>query len=98
MLTVFWDSLGVLLAHFQKRGENRTVKDAIRKKFPGHLAKGVILQNDNARPHTPKQPRREFENDNGNVLDICPTSRTWPLVTSDCLVGYETTLVANVLC
>jgi hypothetical protein len=22
MLTVFWDSQGVLLAHFQKRGEN----------------------------------------------------------------------------
>jgi hypothetical protein len=42
MLTVFWDSQGVLLAHFQKRGENvysasycevlLKLRDAVRRK------------------------------------------------------------------
>jgi hypothetical protein len=48
MLNVFWDSQGVLFAHFQKRGENATsawcrqdllkLRDAIRRKSPGQLA------------------------------------------------------------
>jgi hypothetical protein len=61
MLTVFCDSQGVLLANFQKRGENvistsycvvlLKLRDAIRRKLPGHLATG-LLHYDNARPHT----------------------------------------------
>jgi hypothetical protein len=48
MLTVVWDSQGVLLAHFQKRGENVNsptncevllkLRDAIRRKRPGQPA------------------------------------------------------------
>jgi hypothetical protein len=48
MLTVFWDFRGVLLAHFQKRGENVNfasycevllkLRDAIRRKLTGQLA------------------------------------------------------------
>jgi hypothetical protein len=62
MLTVFWDSQGVLLAHFQKRGENVNpasycevllkLRDEIRRKRPGQLARGVLLHHDNAGPHT----------------------------------------------
>jgi histone-lysine N-methyltransferase SETMAR len=62
MLTVFWDSQGVLLAHFQKRGENvnsasycevlTKLRDAIRKKTSRPMARGVLLHHDNARPHT----------------------------------------------
>jgi hypothetical protein len=62
MLTVFWDSQGVLLAHFQKHGENVnsasyrevTLKfwDAIHRKHPGQLAREVLLHHDNARPYT----------------------------------------------
>jgi hypothetical protein len=62
MLTMFWDSQGVLLAHFQKRGKNvksasycedlLMLRDAIRRKRPGQLARWVLLQLDNARPHT----------------------------------------------
>jgi hypothetical protein len=48
MFTVFWDSQEVLLAHFQKRGENvnsslycgevlLTLLDAIRRKHTGQL-------------------------------------------------------------
>jgi hypothetical protein len=45
MLTEFWDSQGVLLNHFQKRGENLNsasycevllkLRDSIRRKLPG---------------------------------------------------------------
>jgi hypothetical protein len=62
MLTVFWDSQAVLLGHFQKRGEKVNsatycevllkLRDAIRRKCPGQLAKEVLLHHDNARPHT----------------------------------------------
>jgi hypothetical protein len=50
MLTVFWNSLRVLLIHFQKRCENANsasycevllkLRNAIRRKLPGQLAKG----------------------------------------------------------
>jgi hypothetical protein len=60
--TVFWDSQGVLFAHFQKLGENvnsvsycevlLTLQDAIHRKQPGHLARVVLLHHDNVRSHT----------------------------------------------
>jgi hypothetical protein len=62
MITVFWNYQGVLLAHFQKRGENVNsvsycnvllkLWDAIHGKRPGQLARRVLLHHDNARPHT----------------------------------------------
>jgi hypothetical protein len=62
MLTVLWDSQGVLLAHIQKRGENVNSalhcevlfknRDTICRKHPGQLARGVLLNCDNTRPHT----------------------------------------------
>jgi hypothetical protein len=61
-LTVFWDSQEVLLTHFQTRGENVNsavyyevllkLCDAIRRKHPGQLARGVLFHHDNARSHT----------------------------------------------
>jgi hypothetical protein len=54
MFNVFWNSLGVLLTHFQKSGENVNsasygevllkLRDAIRRKFPGQLARGILAQ------------------------------------------------------
>jgi hypothetical protein len=62
MLTMFRDSQGVLLAHFQKHGENMSsasycevllmLWDTILTKQPGKLAKGILLHHDSARPHT----------------------------------------------
>jgi histone-lysine N-methyltransferase SETMAR len=59
ILTVFWDSQAVLLVHFQKHDENvksvsycevlLTLRDAVRRKRRGKLAKGVLLHHDNAR-------------------------------------------------
>jgi hypothetical protein len=64
MLTVFWDSQEVLLAHFQKYDENVNsssyckvllkLENAIHRKRPGQLARGVLLHHDNARPNTAK--------------------------------------------
>jgi hypothetical protein len=61
-LTIFWDSLGVLLALFQKHGENVNCAlycevllklwDKIRRKLPGQLARGVLLHHENSSPHT----------------------------------------------
>jgi hypothetical protein len=62
MLTAFWDSQRVLLAHFQNCGENVNLasycevllklQDAIHRKSPGKLAGGVMLHPGNARPNT----------------------------------------------
>jgi hypothetical protein len=51
VLTVFCGSQGILLSHFQKRGRNVNsalycevllkLRDAIRRKVPGQLARGV---------------------------------------------------------
>jgi histone-lysine N-methyltransferase SETMAR len=59
---VFWNSQGVLLAHFQKRGENVNSKSycevllklwhAIHRKYPCQLVRGILLHHNNARPHT----------------------------------------------
>jgi hypothetical protein len=66
MLTVFWDSQGVLLAHFQKYIENMNyasyfevllkLRDAIRRKCPGHL-----LHRGNARPHTVRATQKRIQ-------------------------------------
>jgi histone-lysine N-methyltransferase SETMAR len=63
MLTVFWDSQGVLLEHDLERGTtvnsvgysemlSTGLKPAIRIKRRGLLSSGVLLLHDNARPHT----------------------------------------------
>jgi hypothetical protein len=72
MLTVLWDSQGVLLADFQKRGENvkstsycevlLKIRDAIRRKLPGQMARGYRFVMTMPDPIQPEQPRREFKN------------------------------------
>ena len=63
MPTVFWDSQGSVLEHYQERGTTINsarysemltdrLKPAIRSKRRGLLSKGVVLLHDNARPHT----------------------------------------------
>ena len=63
MLTIFWDSQGVLLEHYLERGTtvnsvgysemlSTELKPAIRTKRWGLLSSGVLLLHDNAHPHT----------------------------------------------
>jgi transposase InsO family protein len=71
MLTTFWNSQGVLLAHFQKHGENVNsasyyevrlkLEDAIHRKRPGQLARGVLLHHDNASPHTARATQKRIQ-------------------------------------
>jgi histone-lysine N-methyltransferase SETMAR len=63
MLTLFWDEQGVILAHYMPRGNtvnsatyadllNNHLRPTIKSKQRGLLSTGVLLQHDNARPHT----------------------------------------------
>jgi hypothetical protein len=85
MLTVFWDSQGVVLVHFQKRREN--VNSAFYSEVSLKLQDAVHgkVQTIPASIQ-PEQPRREFNNYSGNFLDILLTARTWALMTSISLV------------
>ena len=62
MLTVFWDSQGPVLEHYQERGTTINsarysemltdrLKPAIRSRRRGLLLKSVVLLHDNARQH-----------------------------------------------
>jgi histone-lysine N-methyltransferase SETMAR len=82
MLTVFWDSQGVVLVHLQKRGKimNSTsyckvllkLRDAIRRKRPGQLARGVLLHHDNASPHTARATQDRIQELQWEVLEEHP--------------------------
>jgi hypothetical protein len=71
MLTMFWDSQEVLLAHFRKHGEGvdsasycevlLRLQDAVHRKLPGQLVRGVRLQHDNARPHTAQATQERIQ-------------------------------------
>jgi histone-lysine N-methyltransferase SETMAR len=63
MLTLLWEKHGVILEHYMARGNTATsatypdlLKNhpcpAIKSKRRGRLSTGVLLQHDNARPHT----------------------------------------------
>ena len=63
MLTLFWDERELILEHYTPRGNNvnsATYADllknhlcpAMKSKRHGLLSTGVLLQHDNARPHT----------------------------------------------
>jgi hypothetical protein len=66
MLTMFWDSQGVLLTHFQKCGENVNytsyceallkLQDEIRRKLPGQLAREVLLNHQCQTPYSTSNP------------------------------------------
>ena len=63
MLTLFWDERGVILEQYVPRGNTEKsvtcadllknhLRPAIKSKRRGLLSTGVLLQHDNARPHT----------------------------------------------
>lgn len=79
MLTVFWDSQGPVLEHYQERGTTinsvrysemltAKLKPAIRSKRRGLLSKGVVLLHDNARPHTAAHTAETLQKLNFEVL------------------------------
>jgi hypothetical protein len=98
MVTVFWDSQVVLLAHFQKCGENVNsalyeycevpfkLRDSIRRRPPGQLAIGVLLHHDSARPHTAGATQDIIQELQWELLEHPAYSPLWPLVISISLV------------
>jgi histone-lysine N-methyltransferase SETMAR len=84
MLTIFYDSQGVLLAHYQKRGENVNsalycevllkLRDAIRRKRSCRLARGVLLHHDNARSHTTRATQERIQELQWELLEHPPYS------------------------
>jgi histone-lysine N-methyltransferase SETMAR len=84
MPTVFWDSQGVLLAHFQTRDENMNsasyyevllqLRDAVRRKHPGQMARGVLIHHDSARPHTARATQERVQELQWELLEHPPYS------------------------
>jgi histone-lysine N-methyltransferase SETMAR len=84
MLTVFWDSHGVLLARFPKCGDNVNsavyceillkLQDAIHRKRPGQLVRGVLLHHDNARPHIAQGTQERIQELQWELLEHLPYS------------------------
>jgi histone-lysine N-methyltransferase SETMAR len=82
VLIVFWDSQGVLLLNFQKGGENVNsasycvvllkLRDAIHRKRPDQLARGILLHHDNARPHTPQAIQKRIQELQWELLEHPP--------------------------
>ena len=80
----FGDVKGVLLVDFLPSGEtvnaNRycqtldKLREALRRKRPGRLSKGVILQHDNATPHTAKRTQDWLKRYNWETLPHPPHS------------------------
>jgi histone-lysine N-methyltransferase SETMAR len=85
MLSVFWDSQGVLLAHFLKHVENMNSASyyevllklwvAIRRKRPRQLARGVLLHHDNVRPHTARATQERIQELQWEPLEHPPYSQ-----------------------
>jgi histone-lysine N-methyltransferase SETMAR len=88
MATAFLDHLGVLLVGFLTQGDTvnsdlycdtmSRLREAIRRKRPGLLRRGVVLLRDNARPHTANRTREMSRRYNWEVLDHPPYSPDLP--------------------
>jgi hypothetical protein len=84
MLTMFWNFLGVLLAHFQKCGINVNsasycevllkLQDAICRKCPGQWARRILLCHENARPHTAQATLERIQEIQWELLEHTPYS------------------------
>ena len=84
MGTVFWDNRGVLLFETLQPGETINaarycqtldkLREAIRRKRPGQLTNGVILQHDNATPHTARVTQGWLEKYGWEILPHPPHS------------------------
>jgi hypothetical protein len=95
MLNMFWDSQGILLAHFQKYGENVNsasycevllkLEMQFAENIQANWRDGYCFIMTIPDPKQPEQPRREFKNYSRNFLNICHTAWIWFLLTPICL-------------
>ena len=96
MLTLFWDKKGVILEHYMPRGttvNSASYSDllqnhhrpAIKSKRHGLLSSGVLLQHDNARPHTARTTVATITDLHFECFLIHHTHQTLPQAISVCL-------------
>ena len=92
MLTLFWDKRGVILKHYIPRGNTVTsttyadllknhLHPAIKSKRRGRVNTGVLLQHDNAWPHTAGSTVATIQVCLLSVFHIRRTRQTSPSVT-----------------
>jgi len=92
MLTLFWDTRGVIVGHYMPRGNTVTSKTyadllknhlrpAVKSKRRGRLSTGVLLQHDNARSHTARSTVATIQVCPLSVFHIRRTRQTSPPVT-----------------
>ncbi|GFO04732.1 histone-lysine N-methyltransferase SETMAR [Plakobranchus ocellatus] len=87
-----WDAKGVILLDILPQGQciNAArycstlgrLKEAIRRKRPGLLRRGVVLQHDNATPHSANLTQQWLQRYGWKFFLILPTVQTWHLLTS----------------
>ncbi|GFS18735.1 mariner Mos1 transposase [Elysia marginata] len=78
MATAFWDAKGVILLDILPRGQcinavlycspRDRLRDAIRRKKPGLLRRGFVLQHDNATPHSAKLTQQWLQHYGWEIL------------------------------
>ncbi|GFO08991.1 histone-lysine N-methyltransferase SETMAR [Plakobranchus ocellatus] len=86
MAIVFWDSRGMILQHILPKGESVNadrycetldrLRHAVRRKRPGLLRSGVVLQHNNATPHTAKRTKEWPERYRWDLFPIQLTVQT----------------------
>jgi len=85
MLTLFWDDRGVILEHYMPWGNTvnsatyadlvqNHLRHAIKSKRRGLLSTVVLLQHDNARPHTARSTVATIQDLSFECLPLPPYS------------------------
>ena len=87
MATVFWDRHGILLMDVLMPGQTVNainycetldkLREAVRRKRPGRLRQGVVLQHDNATPHTANLTKQWMQKYNWTILPHPPHILIW---------------------
>ena len=95
MVTVFWDSVGVILVDFVPKGATinsdvyinslKKLKARIRRVRPALEMSKVSLQHDNARSHTSLKTREVISSFSWTTISYPHICQTWHRLISICL-------------
>ena len=95
MVTVFWDSVGVILVDFMSKGTTinsdvyintlKKLKARMQRVQPALEMSKVLLQHDNARPHTSLKTHEVISSFGWTTISHPQIRQTWHHLTSICL-------------
>ena len=91
MVTVFWDSVGVILVNFKATINSDVYNDTL-KKLKAKISRvrpvlemsKVLLQHDNTRPHTSLKTREVISSFGWTTISHSHICQTWHCLTSIC--------------